>query len=117
MYFSCLLYAPPFSFYNIYQSQHGREKFTNYEILPYVTFPNSLIMLCFLGQLFPSISIFKFRQIWILVIYLAHQLMHTHKIVYIGTFKIAPTCFDPKIIFREVHCSLLKSHFLKQSLN
>ena len=27
---------------------------------------------------------------------------------YIKTFKIAPTCFDPKIIFRELHCSLLK---------
>jgi len=23
---------------------------------------------------------------------------------YIKTFKIAPTCFDPKIIFRELHC-------------
>jgi len=38
---------------------------------------------------------------------------HT-KHLYIKTFKIAPTCFDPKIIFREVHCSLLKSHFLKK---
>ena len=34
--------------------------------------------------------------------------MHIHKIVYIKTFKIAPTCFDPKIIFRELHCSSLK---------
>ena len=34
--------------------------------------------------------------------------MHIHKIVYIKTFKIAPTCFDPKIIFREVQCSSLK---------
>jgi len=25
--------------------------------------------------------------------------MHIHKIFYIKTFKIAPTCFDPKIIF------------------
>jgi len=33
--------------------------------------------------------------------------MHIHKIVYIKIFKIAPTCFDPKIIFRELHCSLL----------
>ena len=24
--------------------------------------------------------------------------MHIHKIVYIKTFKIAPTCFDPKTI-------------------
>ena len=32
---------------------------------------------------------------------LAHQLKHIHKIVYIKTFKIAPTCFDPKIIFRD----------------
>jgi len=27
--------------------------------------------------------------------------MYINKIVYIKTFKIAPTCFDPKIIFRE----------------
>jgi len=33
--------------------------------------------------------------------------MHVHKIVYIKTFKTAPTCFDPKIIFRELHCSSL----------
>jgi len=42
--------------------------------------------------------------------------MHIHKIFYIKTFKIASTCFDPKIIFRELHCSLLKSHFEKHSL-
>ena len=29
-----------------------------------------------------------------------HQPMYIHKIAYIKTFKIAPTCFDPKIIFR-----------------
>ena len=34
--------------------------------------------------------------------------MHIHKIVYIKTFKIAPTCFDPKIIFSEEQCSSLK---------
>jgi len=45
----------------------------------------------------------------------AHQLMHIHKIVYIKTFKIAPTCFDPKIIFRELHCSSQKSHFFKNT--
>jgi len=28
--------------------------------------------------------------------------MHIYKIFYIKTFKIAPTCFDPKIIFREM---------------
>jgi len=39
------------------------------------------------------------------------KLMHIHKFFYIKTFKIAPTCFDPKIIFRELHCSLLKTHF------
>jgi len=33
------------------------------------------------------------------------------QIVYIKTFKIASKCFDPKIIFRELHCSLLKSYF------
>jgi len=37
--------------------------------------------------------------------------MHIHKIVYNKTFKIAPTYFNPKIFFRELHCSLLKSHF------
>jgi len=37
--------------------------------------------------------------------------MHIYKIVYIKTFEIAPTCFDSKIIFRELHCSSLKSHF------
>ena len=30
---------------------------------------------------------------------------------YKQTFKIAPTCFDPKIIFKRLHCSLLKLHF------
>ena len=44
-------------------------------------------------------------------IQLAHQLMHIYNFFYIKTFKIAPTRFDPKIIFRELHCSLLKSHF------
>ena len=42
---------------------------------------------------------------------------HTNKCTYIqfhiNTLKIAPTCFDPKSIFRELHCSLLKSQFLK----
>jgi len=42
--------------------------------------------------------------------------MHIHYFFYIKTFKIAPTCFDPKIIFRELHRSLLKSHFQKHSL-
>ena len=42
---------------------------------------------------------------------LAQQLMHIHKIVFIKTFKIAPACFDPKIIFGVLHCSSLKSHF------
>jgi len=35
---------------------------------------------------------------------------------YIKTFKIAPTCFDPKIIFRGLHCSLLNSRVLKHLL-
>jgi len=30
----------------------------------------------------------------------------------IKTLKIAPASFDPKIILRELHFSLLKSHFL-----
>jgi hypothetical protein len=43
------------------------------------------------------------------VIQPAHQRMHIHTIFYIKTFKIAPACFDPTIIFRELHCSLLNS--------
>ena len=39
---------------------------------------------------------------------LAHQLMNTHKIVHIKTFKIAPKCFNYAIIIRELRCSLLK---------
>jgi len=35
---------------------------------------------------------------------------------HIKTLKIAPTCFDPKIILRELRCSLLKS-FLKHLQN
>jgi len=39
--------------------------------------------------------------------------LSTNKCTYIKfrikTFKIAPTCFDPKIILRELRCSLLKS--------
>jgi len=30
-------------------------------------------------------------------------------IFHIKTLKIAPTCFDPEIILRELRCSLLKS--------
>jgi len=37
--------------------------------------------------------------------------MHTHKIVYIKTFKIAPTCFDHAIFIRELRYSLLKLHY------
>ena len=39
--------------------------------------------------------------------------LSTNKCTYINfhikTLKIAPTCFDPKIILRELRCSLLKS--------
>jgi len=42
------------------------------------------------------------------IIQSAHQLMHIRKMFNIKTLKIAPTCFDPKIIFKELHCSLLK---------
>jgi len=37
--------------------------------------------------------------------------MYTHKIVYIKTFKIAPTYFDHAIIITELRCSLLKFHY------
>ena len=36
-----------------------------------------------------------------------NQQMHYIKF-HIKTLKIAPTCFDPKIILRELRCSLLK---------
>jgi len=39
------------------------------------------------------------------------------KFFYIKTFKIAPTCFDPKIIFRELHCSIAKVTFLETLIN
>ena len=42
--------------------------------------------------------------------------MHVHKMFYIKTFKIAPTYFVRKVIFRELHCSLLKTH-LKKTLS
>jgi len=37
-----------------------------------------------------------------------NQQMHYIKF-HIKTPKIAPTCFDPKIILKELRCSLLKS--------
>ena len=37
-----------------------------------------------------------------------NQQMH-HIKFHIKTLKIAPTCFDPKIILTELRCSLLKS--------
>jgi len=39
-----------------------------------------------------------------------------HKNFYVKSFKITPTCFDPKIIFRELKCSLLRHIFKKHSL-
>jgi hypothetical protein len=42
------------------------------------------------------------------VTWLVYQPIHTHKIVYIKTSKLAPTCFDHAIIIRELRCSLLK---------
>jgi len=42
--------------------------------------------------------------------------MHIHKIVYFKTFKIAPTCFDPKIILGGATLFLAKVTFLKHSL-
>ena len=39
--------------------------------------------------------------------------MHINKMFYIKTFKTAPTYFDQKVNFMELHCSLLKSHFFK----
>ena len=45
-----------------------------------------------------------FRRIALII----NQQMHYIKF-HIKTPKIAPTCFDPKIITRELRCSLLKS--------
>jgi len=57
---------------------------------------------CFSVRNFPTDKIFYL---------ITTQTNVIHKSFYIKTFKIAPTCFVPKIIFRELHCSLLKSHF------
>ena len=35
--------------------------------------------------------------------------MQTYKIFYTKTFKIAPTCVDPKTIYRELRCSIFKN--------
>jgi len=40
-----------------------------------------------------------------------HTNQCTYNFFYVNLFKIDPTCFDHKIIFRELHCSLFKSHF------
>ena len=45
----------------------------------------------------------------------AHHIFHVSGLR-VKTFKIAPTCFDPKIIFRELHLFLVKVTFLKHSL-
>jgi hypothetical protein len=58
-------------------------------------------------------KLIMFIQIPYEISWLAHQPMHTHKIVYIKTFKIAPTCFDHAIIIiiiMELRCSFLKLH-------
>ena len=49
---------------------------------------------------------------YLLIIKFSH-LISTHKFFYIKTFKIAPTFFDPKIIFRELHYSLLPEDDLR----
>ena len=43
-----------------------------------------------------------------LITLIIKQQMHYIKF-HIKTLKIAPTCFDPKTILRELRCSLLKS--------
>jgi len=45
-----------------------------------------------------------FRRITLII----NQQTHYIKF-HIKTLKMAPTCFDPKIILRELRCSLLKS--------
>jgi len=78
-------------------------------------------------QLFHVVVARKIQRHWTLhimdnladqhdILQLAYQLMHIYTAFYIKTFKITPTCFDPKIIFRELCCSLLKSHFKIHSL-
>jgi len=63
----------------------------------------------------PSYYVGVNRVLLHLFIYLKHMfiaLIITIKCTYIKfhikTLKIAPTCFDPKIILRELRCSLLK---------
>ena len=60
-----------------------------------------VLVVCFLLGSFP-VSEFYIPALII------NQQMHYIKF-HIKTFKNAPTCFDPKIILREVSCSLLKS--------
>ena len=55
-------------------------------------------------KLFSSLLHRAFRRITLII----NQQMHYIKF-HIKTLKIAPTCFDPKIILRELYCSLLKS--------
>jgi len=83
---------------------------------------NCLHTYCFLFSLLAFLYFFKIssqmscikygplslHRAFCTVIQSAHQLMLIRNIFYIKTFKIAPTCFHPKIIFRELHCSLLK---------
>ena len=78
-----------------------------------VTFPHHL----FFTPLSPHLVI-CFLVYLNLILFINSYLLfnhHTNKCTYIKfhfkTLKIAPTCFDRKIIFRELHCSLLKSHF------
>ena len=61
-------------------------------------------------ETFELLAVFKKVHAFLLI---SVQTNAHNKIFYIKTFKIAPTCFDPKIIFRELHCSSLKSLFLK----
>ena len=54
-----------------------------------------------------QLSSFLHRSFHIIAL-IINQQMHYIKF-HIKTLKIAPTCFDPKIILRELRCSLLKS--------
>ena len=67
-----------------------------------------VLVMCFLLGSSPAFEIYMPTLI-------INQQMHYIKF-HIKILKITPTCFDPKIILRELRCSLLKS-FQKHSQN
>jgi len=57
-------------------------------------------------------TVIKFILFWNDTLHLISTPTNVHIYIFFftKTFKIAPTCFDAKIIFRELHYSLVKSN-------